>query len=102
MPDDYILLSTKNNYVKCDYSSPEFAEINDFFEKIFTNKNLRNYVMDVLSCIIDGSITQERFYIFTGQGSNGKSRLLDLIQKSIGEYYCILPIALLTQKTGCE
>jgi phage/plasmid-associated DNA primase len=41
--------------------------------------------MDVLACIIDGSIAQERFYIFTGQGSNGKSRLLDLIQKSIGE-----------------
>jgi len=102
MPDDYILLSTKNNYVKCDSSSPEFAEINEFFEKIFTNKNLRNYVMDVLSCIIDGSITQERFYIFTGQGSNGKSRLLDLIQKSIGEYYCILPIALLTQKRAAS
>jgi P4 family phage/plasmid primase-like protien len=102
MPDDYILLSTKNNYVRYDSASIELGEINEFFEKIFTNKNLRNYVMDVLSCIIDGSITQERFYIFTGQGSNGKSRLLDLIQKSIGEYYCILPIALLTQKRAAS
>jgi len=30
--------------------------------------------------------------------SNGKSRVLELFQKSIGEYYCILPISLLTQK----
>ena len=102
MPDDYILLSTKNNYIKYNSELFEIGEINDFFAKIFTNKNLRNYVMDVLSCIIDGSISQERFYIFTGQGSNGKSKLLDLIQKAIGEYYCILPIALLTQKRAAS
>jgi P4 family phage/plasmid primase-like protien len=102
MPDDYILLSTKVNYINYNSELPEVAEINEFFSKLFTNKNLRNYVMDVLACIIDGSIAQERFYIFTGQGSNGKSRLLDLIQKSIGEYYCILPIALLTQKRAAS
>jgi P4 family phage/plasmid primase-like protien len=102
MPDDYILLSTKNSYVKYNSELPEIADINDFFAKIFTNKNLRNYVMDTLSCILDGSISQERFYIFTGQGSNGKSKMLDLIQKAIGEYYCILPIALLTQKRAAS
>ena len=102
MPDDYILLSTKNSYVKYNSELPEIADINDFFAKIFTNKNLRNYVMDILACILDGSISQERFYIFTGQGSNGKSKMLDLIQKAIGEYYCILPIALLTQKRAAS
>ena len=56
MPDDYILLSTKNSYVKYNSDLPEIADINDFFAKIFTNKNLRNYVMDILSCILDGSI----------------------------------------------
>ena len=102
MPDDYILLSTKNNYIKYNSEIPEIADINEFFAKIFTNKNLRNYVLDTLSCILDGSISQERFYIFTGQGSNGKSKLLDLIQKAIGDYYCILPIALLTQKRAAS
>jgi P4 family phage/plasmid primase-like protien len=102
MPDDYILLSTKNNYIKYNAEIPEIADINEFFGKIFTNKNLRNYVLDTLTCILDGSISQERFYIFTGQGSNGKSKLLDLIQKAIGDYYCILPIALLTQKRAAS
>jgi P4 family phage/plasmid primase-like protien len=63
---------------------------------------VKKYVLDVLACTLDGSIAQERFYIFTGQGSNGKSRLLDLVQKSIGDYYCILPIALLTQKRAAS
>lgn len=102
MPDDYISYTTRINYVAYNAESLEASEINDFFCKIFTNKNLRNYILDVLSCIIDGSIAQERFYIFTGQGSNGKSRLLDLIQKSVGDYYCIMPIALLTQKRAAS
>jgi len=98
MPDDYISLSTNKSYVPFNIHQPEIEEINDFFAKLFTNENLRNYVLDILACAIDGSIAQERFYIFTGQGSNGKSRLLDLIQKTIGDYYATLPIALLTQK----
>ena len=102
MPDDYISLSTKRNYIPYSIEYPEIAEINDFFEKVFTNVNVRNYVLDILACIIDGSIAQERFYIFTGQGSNGKSRLLDLIQKSVGDYYATLPIALLTQKRAAS
>jgi len=102
MPDDYISLSTNKNYLAYSPEYPEIADINEFFEKVFTDINIRNYVLDILSCIIDGSIAQERFYIFTGQGSNGKSRLLDLIQKTVGDYYATLPIALLTQKRAAS
>ena len=102
MPDDYIFHSTKINYIPYNKDLPEFNDINDFFGKLFISEGVRNYVIDILACIIDGSIAQERFYIFTGQGSNGKSRLLDLVQKTIGDYYCILPIALLTQKRAAS
>jgi len=102
MPDDYISLCTKKIYIPYNPEALEIEEINDFFEKLFTNENLRNYVLDILACAVDGSIAQERFYIFTGQGSNGKSRLLDLIQKAIGDYYATLPIALLTQKRAAS
>lgn len=102
MPDDYIFHSTKINYLAYNGELQEYQDINDFFSKLFTIENVRNYVLDILACIIDGSIAQERFYIFTGQGSNGKSRLLDLIQKSVGDYYGVLPIALLTQKRAAS
>ena len=102
MPDDYISLTTNKSYIPYNVSYPEIEEINDFFSKLFTNENLKNYVLDILACAIDGSIAQERFYIFTGQGSNGKSRLLDLIQKTVGDYYATLPIALLTQKRAAS
>ena len=102
MPDDYISLSTNRNYIQYCPEYQEIIDINEFFDKVFINVNLRNYVLDILACIIDGSIAQERFYIFTGQGSNGKSRLLDLIQKAVGDYYATLPIALLTQKRAAS
>ena len=102
MPDDYISHSTNHNYVPYNPNIPEIEEINDFFSKIFTSEALRNYVLDIIACIIDGSIAQERFYIFTGEGSNGKSRLLDLIQKTVGDYYSTLPISLLTQKRAAS
>ena len=102
MPDDYISFSTYKNYIPYNVNIPEIDEINDFFSKLFVNEAIRNYVLDILCCIIDGSITQERFYIFTGQGSNGKSKLLDLIQKTVGDYYSTLPISLLTQKRAAS
>ena len=102
MPDDYISFSTNKIYLPISNDNCEIEEINEFFSKLFTNEHLRNYVLDILACAIDGSIIQERFYIFTGQGSNGKSRLLDLIQKAIGDYYSTLPIALLTQKRAAS
>ena len=98
MPEDYISFTTHKYYIPYDRESEEIKDIEEFFAKLFTSEELRNYVMDILACAIDGSIIQERFYIFIGEGSNGKSRLLDLIQKSVGEYYSTLPIALLTQK----
>jgi P4 family phage/plasmid primase-like protien len=102
MPDDYISLSTNKNYIPFDATLPEIEEINNLFAKLFTNEALRNYVLDILTCAIDGSIAQERFYVFIGDGSNGKSRLLDFIQKTMGEYYSTLPIALLTQKRAAS
>jgi P4 family phage/plasmid primase-like protien len=102
MPDDYISLSTDKYYIPYNNISPEIEEINNFFAKLFINVNLRNYVLDILACAIDGSISQERFYIFTGEGSNGKSRLLEFIQKTVGEYYATLPISLLTQKRAAS
>lgn len=34
--------------------------------------------------------------------SNGKSKIFELLQKAIGEYYCILPVSLITQKRAAS
>lgn len=98
LPDDYISFSTNRHYTAYNASSPEIKEIQGFLAQVFTNPQIRKFAMDVFASILDGGIRHEKFYIFTGSGSNGKSKILELVQKAIGDYYCILPIALLTQK----
>lgn len=98
LPDDYISFSTGRHYVDYNPDSVEAHEIHAYFAQVFTNTNVRRYMLDLLASSMDGGMRQEKFYIFTGVGSNSKSALLNLVQKAIGDYYCILPIALLTQK----
>jgi len=102
IPDDYISFSTGQNYIPYNPNAPEVKEINDFLSQMFTNPAICKYVKDIFSSTIDGGIRHEKFYIFTGSGSNGKSKILELIQRMMGEYYCILPIALLTQKRAAS
>ena len=102
IPDDYISFSTNRNYIPYNPHAIEVKEINDFFAQMFTNPAICKYVKDIFSSTIDGGIRHEKFYIFTGSGSNGKSKILELIQMMMGDYYCILPIALLTQKRAAS
>ena len=102
LPDDYTSFTTGRHYINYDPTSQEAQEIEGYLSQVFTNENVRKYMKNMLACIIDGSIRQEKFYIFTGSGSNSKSIYLNLLQRAIGDYYCILPIALLTQKRSAS
>lgn len=102
LPDDYISFSTNIDYVKHDDKSQEVVDIHNFFEKVFMNPDVRRYMWDILSMAVDGGIRIERFFVCTGSGSNGKSRIYDLFQKAIGDYYCILPVSLITQKRAAS
>jgi len=102
LPDDYISFSTNRHYVDYHADSVDVKEIMEYMGQVFTDPAVKKYMMDVMACIIDGSIRQEKFYIFTGSGSNSKSKMLELLQRAIGDYYCILPIALLTQKRAAS
>ena len=97
-PEDFITYSTNQCYIPFNPNGQAALEIEEFFSQVFVNINVRKFVKDVFAAIVDGSIRHEKFYVFTGSGSNGKSKLIELLQRSIGDYYCILPIALLTQK----
>jgi P4 family phage/plasmid primase-like protien len=51
----------------------------------------------MFASFLDGDI-EEQFYIFTGNGSNGKSKLVELFQMTFGEYVGTLPVSLITGK----
>jgi P4 family phage/plasmid primase-like protien len=97
-PDDYITLCTNYDYVLYDENSPIVMEINDFFSKIQSDEKTRKCLILILSMCISGSITEESFYILTGSGSNGKSKLMELMRYTLGDYFKPMDINLLTEK----
>jgi P4 family phage/plasmid primase-like protien len=96
-PDDLISLSTQNFYYAYSWSDPIVIEINSFLRKVFPRQDILQYVMRMLASFLDGDI-EEQFYIFTGNGSNGKSKLVELFQMTFGEYVGTLPVSLITGK----
>lgn len=97
-PEDYVTFSTQNDYIPLEKDSEHVQDILEFFRQVHPNENVRTYVINLLASFISGSTREERFHIWTGTGSNGKSKLVDLFEKAIGDYSCKLPVALLTNK----
>lgn len=97
-PDDCISFSTKNNYIQYNPFNAVISEINTYLEQVLTKSIIREYVLKLFATFITGEVKEQKFYIWTGSGSNSKSKLVELFEKSFGEYCCKFPITLLTQK----
>jgi len=59
---------TKRYYIPYNPCSEESQDIRLYFAQVFTNESVRRYMMDLLASMIDGSMRQEKFYVFTGSG----------------------------------
>jgi P4 family phage/plasmid primase-like protien len=77
---------------------PEYAEIMDFFTKIYPDSVLREYVLTLLSACLEGANREQKFYIMTGGGSNGKSKIVELMSSTFGEYQETLGTTAITRK----
>ena len=98
-PDDLITLSTKIDYdPDITWDDPRVKEIQDFISLVIPNKNVREYVYLILASCLDGSTKAEKLYVFSGSGGNGKSKLIELLDKALGDYSKGVSIALLTKK----
>ena len=56
-------------------------------EEIQPDKKQRDYLLKSLASRLYGKNIHQEFYILTGEGSNGKSILTNLISKSFGDYH---------------
>lgn len=99
-PDDYITLSTHIDYNPWNEKNPYNKQILEFLGKVLTNENVRTYFINALSTCLTGITKDEKFYILTGCGSNGKSLTMDLARHTLGDYYMSCPISMMTNKRG--
>jgi P4 family phage/plasmid primase-like protien len=104
--EDYLTFSTGYDYI--DFGNiedeeeleEEVKEIYDFFDQVFPQKAVREYILLLLSSFLGGTTRDEKFHIWTGVGGNGKSKLLELIEFALGDYACKLSHTVLTRKQG--
>jgi P4 family phage/plasmid primase-like protien len=66
--------------------------------QLFPLEELRNYMWDHLASCLIGINRDQTFQIYVGAGSNGKSKLTELMSRCFGEYKATVPITLITNK----
>ena len=109
-PEDFISFRAGNNPPKCEAMNyipmneftaeqkEQLAFIKDFFVKIFPDPELRTYVQRLLASCLEGTNREQCYYTFIGEGSNGKSVLINLCEITFGDYFTTLQTTVLTRK----
>jgi P4 family phage/plasmid primase-like protien len=98
---DYVSLSTRYEYVEYDRDNILYKELMELIYKILPDESVRHFTLKSLASCLDGHTRDENFYIWSGKnntGGNGKSTIMDLLLKSLGDYGCISPVSLITGK----
>ncbi len=101
-PEDYVTFSTRINKIDFSEEHEQWPELSKFIYTIFPNIEKREYFMTFLASCLQGLNEEERFRVWTGTGSNGKSKLEELFSTSFGDYTIKFPITLLTQKRAAS
>lgn len=107
-PEDRVSITTGNDYPDFDEadvdidaetsSVPQIQAIFDFMKQVFPLPATRRFMYICLASHLEGYNREEYFYLWTGVGGNGKSKLLSLFEMAFGEYTFKLPINMLTSK----
>jgi P4 family phage/plasmid primase-like protien len=99
-PEDYISFSTGIDYEpeKMYYEYESWPAIEKFINQVLPDPDVRSYFIKHLATCLVGGNKAQKFHIMTGSGSNGKSMLMNLTSKALGDYAAVVPISLFTQK----
>jgi len=93
--DDYIIKTTGydlkykviNNKIVPTVDNKIKEELKQFIYSLFESDELVDYWLNITAQSLFGNDTEQKFYIFSGKGSNGKSLTQKLICSALGQYY---------------
>lgn len=83
-PEDFISTTSPVDYVEYSEDDEEVQNCFDFLEKVFPDKHVRQYFLDVSSDIFMGGNHQKHVYFWTGEGDNAKSITQNIFEKMLG------------------
>ena len=97
-PEDYISLQMPIDYADYDEDHHMVKEVHNFLEKIFPDREVRDYFMNVSSEVFVGGNQKKHVLFWSGEGDNGKSVTQTFFEKMLGEYAIKLPTSLIVGK----
>ena len=102
--DDFISKSTNIDYIPYNQiiknNIETFDDINYFIKSLFPESELENYMWEHLASCLIGTNLNQTFNIYTGSGCNGKSVLIELMARVLGDYKGVIPVSLITKDRG--
>jgi len=82
---------TKNDYLTTEapvsYINGPTPNADKFFRQLVKNKKEREYLRTLLGYTLTAETSARAFFIWFGHGSNGKSKVLELLNKIMGSLY---------------
>lgn len=107
-PEDNISFCTDIDYIDINtiskYKGKSIAkiknEINKFMDSLFPIPELCKYMWEHLASTLIGTCLNQTFNMYLGVGNNGKSILVLLMEKILGDYKTDVPLNLITDKRG--
>ena len=103
-PDDFISKNTNIDYIPYNIIEKDYADImiqiNQFIDSLFPNEELKGYMWEHLASCLIGTNLNQTFNIYTGCGCNGKSVMVELMSRALGEYKGVIPVSLITKDRG--
>lgn len=84
-PEDFISKTAPIDYIEYSGDEEEIFNVYDYLEKVFPDKSVRRYFMDVSSDIFLGGNHQKHVYFWTGEGDNAKSVTQNIFEKMLGK-----------------
>ena len=98
-PEDNLSKCTNIDYIPLnpEIHGKQMVDIKDFMQKLFPIAELNQYMWDHLASTMTGLTTNQTFNMYIGVGSNGKSVLVNLMEKVLGDYKGDVPLSLITQ-----
>jgi len=97
-PEDLLSIQLSFPYQPLDMQSAECAYVMEFMTAIQPDIETRDYLLTVLSLCLSTDTSMQYFWVFTGAGANGKSKLVNFLSEALGEHFGTAPAALLTRK----
>jgi P4 family phage/plasmid primase-like protien len=97
-PDDFLSVALDIPYQPMDQDSADCAYVMDFMKAIQPDERTRDYLLTLLSLCLTTDTSMQFFWIFTGAGANGKSKLMKLLTDTLREHAGAAPAALLTRR----